>query len=510
MTNFDRQEIVPDMIATVLAIDFDPLTPSGFRNAVERRNRVPGAKLHGSLGAQFRACVARAPHRVALAFEGGQWSYGHLAHRADVVARRLHALDVGRGDVVALALPRGPWQVAAMLGVLRCGAAYAPLDPRQSPDRLAEQMALLDAGAVVAEEAQVGATWMGEARAVLANGDCAGDDVPLWRDSGQPDDMACLLAVDPEDPRQRMSLNGQACWTTISAVNYLLGLHQEDIVLAAPVLDRALWDLGPLSVGATLVLSAARPSGITVWHSTAQALAVSLEKGGDGLRGVRWALLQDDAMPVALAASLVAAAPACRILRLASTGGALWSAVCDVTEARPDRRALPYGTALPGDQVYVVDERLRARPAWVEGEIVIAGESLAQQLWRNPEMTAARFVTHPRTGQRLYRTEQRGRFLSDGEIEYLDRQPMPVAATPAMSIDRADDEAITATVQSFLMERLNLLEVLPGDRLLTLGANSMLLLDLAAEVQRRHGRQLHVLGLFSNPTVTQVAALTLG
>jgi yersiniabactin nonribosomal peptide synthetase len=75
---------------------------------------------------------------------------------------------------------------------------------------------------------------------------------------------------------------------------------------------------------------------------------------------------------------------------------------------------------------HVLDPSLEPRPVWVAGELYIAGSGLARGYWRDESRTAEKFVTHPRTGERLYRTGDIGRYLPDGNIEFLGRQDLQV------------------------------------------------------------------------------------
>src|SRR4029079_4385671 len=81
---------------------------------------------------------------------------------------------------------------------------------------------------------------------------------------------------------------------------------------------------------------------------------------------------------------------------------------------------------LANQRFHVLDERLEERPTWVPGELYIAGEGLARGSCRDGERTALRFVPHPRTGERLYRTGDEGRYLPGGEIEFLGRRDLQV------------------------------------------------------------------------------------
>lgn len=513
-----------------LTLGDDPVPMSTSGHAHAQADAVPAP---ARLDAAFQAGVQRHARRAAVVFAGGQWSYEELWARVQGVAARLLAQGLGRGDVVAVALDKGPAQVAAVLGILHIGAAYAPLEPEHPAERLEALLVSLQARAVLVQARDVNAPWRATALAVpveaamaegLAGAQARVEPVP---DAAGQDAQALAYVIHTSGSTGRpkgVMISHAAAWATIAAVNERLALTPQDRVLSVSALgfDLSVWDLfGPLSVGAAVVmpdaqgardpgawLALAGQAGVTIWNSAPGLMGAVLERAGAGLRGLRWALLSGDFIPLGMPAAIRAGAPGCRVLSLGgATEAAIWSVWYEVAEVKPEWRSIPYGRALPGQQAYVVDARLRLCPSWVEGEIVIAGGGLAQGYWRQPQETAARFITHPRTGQRLYRTGDRGRYRADGEIEPLPHEPVEIPAPAPSTEVVAADAAVIATIREFLTARLNLLELLPEDRLISMGADSMVLLDLAAEVEQRHGRQLHIPTLFANPTVEEIVTL---
>ncbi|MGV0876284.1 alpha/beta fold hydrolase [Martelella sp. FLE1502] len=92
----------------------------------------------------------------------------------------------------------------------------------------------------------------------------------------------------------------------------------------------------------------------------------------------------------------------------------------------PEWRSIPYGHAMDHQSIHVLDKELRLCPPWVPGDLHIGGIGVALGYWKDPEKTAANFIIHPRTGERLYRTGDMGRYLTDGEIEFLGRTDFQV------------------------------------------------------------------------------------
>ena len=104
-----------------------------------------------------------------------------------------------------------------------------------------------------------------------------------------------------------------------------------------------------------------------------------------------------------------------------ATEASIWSIAYEIGAPDPAWSSVPYGYPMRNQRFHVLDEQMRPCPDWIAGELYIAGEGLARGYWRDPDITAARFVTHPASGERLYRTGDLGRYREDGVIEFLGR-----------------------------------------------------------------------------------------
>ena len=109
-----------------------------------------------------------------------------------------------------------------------------------------------------------------------------------------------------------------------------------------------------------------------------------------------------------------------------ATEASIWSIYYPVHEVDPESKSIPYGRPLANQRFHVLDADLAPCPVWVTGELYIGGIGLAIGYWRDPEKTDARFILHPETGERLYRTGDWGRYLPDGDIEFLGRDDLQV------------------------------------------------------------------------------------
>src|SRR6185295_10808374 len=97
-----------------------------------------------------------------------------------------------------------------------------------------------------------------------------------------------------------------------------------------------------------------------------------------------------------------------------------------INEVAPELKSIPYGRPMTNQRWHVLNQRMEPCPVWVSGQLYIAGTGLSLGYWRDDEQTQARFVRHPQTRERLYKTGDLGRYLPDGNIEFLGREDFQV------------------------------------------------------------------------------------
>jgi len=137
---------------------------------------------------------------------------------------------------------------------------------------------------------------------------------------------------------------------------------------------------------------------------------------------LRLAILGGDWLPVPLVKRLQSLAPTLQILSIGGpTETTIWNISYLISELDPATKSVPYGQPMANSQYYILQADLTDCPIWVAGEMYCAGVQLAKGYWRNSEKTATNFITHPRTGERIYRTGDLGRYLPNGNIEFLGR-----------------------------------------------------------------------------------------
>ncbi|MEV5905188.1 amino acid adenylation domain-containing protein, partial [Streptomyces sp. NPDC052127] len=348
---------------------------------------VPSATLPGLFSAQ----AARTPQATALVFEGERLTYAELDARVERTARVLAGLGAGPERTVAVALPRSPELVVALLAVHRAGAAYLPLDPDYPEERLA--LMVEDARPVC----------------VIRDGLPTGpeEDLPAAHDPAHP---AYVIYTSGSTGRPKgVVVPHEGIVNRLLWMQHTYGLTSADRVLqkTPSSFDVSVWEFfWPLITGAALVL--ARPEGhrdpaylarlireqdVTTVHFVPSMLQLFLEEPtAANCVGLRRVMCSGEALPVGLAHRFHEVLTA----GLHNLYGPTEASV-DVTavEIGPDAPGVPIGRPVWNTRVYVLDAGLRPVPAGVPGELYLAGVQLARGYLDRAALTAERFVADP-------------------------------------------------------------------------------------------------------------------
>jgi amino acid adenylation domain-containing protein len=360
----------------------------------------------------------RTPDAVAVSFEGASLTYRELHRRADALAERLAARGAGPETVVAVELERSLELIVALVGVLKAGAAYLPIDPSHPAERRAEMAR--DAGAMLLE---------------------GGDGSLAQRRRAAPENLAYVIYTSGSTGRPKGVMNAHE-----GIVNRLLwmqeafGLGTGDVVLqkTPATFDVSVWEFfWPLITGARLAVAPpdahkdpdalagiiAREQ-VTTIHFVPSMLRTFVSYATGELPSLRRVICSGEALPSELVRQFQARFGA----DLHNLYGPTEAAV-DVTHhacAAGEERT-PIGHAIANTQAWVLDAWLRPVPVGIAGELYLGGVQVARGYRGRPGLTAERFVPDPfHTGARLYRTGDRAVLLANGEIEYLGRSDFQV------------------------------------------------------------------------------------
>lgn len=384
------------------------------------------------------------PERTALYRHGGEnVSYRQLADSALRIAASLCRLGVGSSEVVAVVMPKGGGDIAAVLGILAAGAAYVSVGADTPPER--QRQVLQRARVRFALTADGGPgipDWPGKVR-VLTTAEAVRADPLRHPVRRTPDGLAYLIFTSGSTGRPKgVEVSHRAAVNTIDWVNERYGVGEGDRALALTALDfdLSVYDtFGPLSAGGALVLvneeqrrnvdawwQLIHEYQVTIWNSVPSSMEALLSPARDLPPSLRLALLSGDWIPLDLPARLAASsAGRCRLIALGGpTETAIWSNAFEVDDVAADWTSIPYGFPLSNQRHRVVDARGRDCPDWLAGELWVGGVCVADGYRGDPDLTAERFVWHG--GQRWYKTGDLVRYRPGGVLEILGRTDFQV------------------------------------------------------------------------------------
>lgn len=411
------------------------VTPRSPRPAA---TTIPTRPLHvGRLSDGLKVGASVAPHHPAVVCGDDALTYGELAAAAGSLARALCAHGVRPGDRVAIVLAKGVPQMIAVYATLLAGAAYVPIDPAWPARRIEQLVNDIGASAILTAHAieHPGVP-------VLRVGDdtsaSAGMALPAGLD---PSALAYVIYTSGSTGQPKgVALDHRGPINTILDVNDEFGIVAEDILFGVSSLsfDLSVYDIfGSAMAGATLVLpdpvdhtphawlATMAERRVTVWNSAPPLMQLLVDVAraeGVQLPALRIVMLSGDWIPLSLPDEIRAIAPNAKVISLGgATEASIWSIWHPIDAVDPRWRSIPYGRPMANQPWYVLDEQGNETPTWTTGQLHIGGVGLAQGYWGDPEKTSAAFVTHPGTGERIYRTGDLGRLMPDGNIELIGR-----------------------------------------------------------------------------------------
>ncbi len=394
------------------------------------------------------AQAARTPSQAAIEYEGRSLSYAELEAASNRLARSLRGLGVQRGSLVGLALERSPEMVAALLGILKAGASYVPLDPGFPRERLTfmiedSGMKVLVTSAAVQDELDLAVE-----RVLYLDKDA--DEIaresakPLPSDAGaaQPEDRAYVIYTSGSTGKPKgVEVPHRAVTNFLTAMRERPGLAAPDRLVAVTTLsfDIAVLELLlPLTVGATVVLASRetatdgqllgdllRDSAATVMQATPATFRLLIEAGWNGGSGFK-ALVGGEALPREVAEELTKRAGSVWNM-YGPTETTVWSTCWKVEN--PGIGSILIGTPIGNTQTHVLDPQMQPVPIGVAGELWIGGDGVTLGYLNREDLTRERFVEDPFrhvAGARLYRTGDLARFRPDGNLEALGRTDFQV------------------------------------------------------------------------------------
>ncbi|MGB3533919.1 MAG: amino acid adenylation domain-containing protein [Microcoleaceae cyanobacterium] len=381
-----------------------------------------------------------------------QLTYQELNNRALSLANQLQKLGVRPNQLVAIVMEKGWEQIVAVLGILAAGAAYVPIDPQLPKERQLHLLKETEAQQILTHSELIKYLELPENLTKICVDTLEiNSETPhhlALKNQNYPQDLAYIIYTSGSTGLPKgVMINHQGAVNTILDINQRFNISSNDRILALSALnfDLSVYDVfGTLAAGATIVIPDYKATKdpahwvelieqqkITVWNSVPalmQMLLDYLDSNQEIKNSLRLVLLSGDWLPLDLPNRIRN-----RLninTEIISLGGAteasIWSILYPIETINPNWKSIPYGRPMANQRFYVFNKALEPSPMWVTGQLYIGGIGLAQGYWRNSEKTNQSFIVHPQTQERLYKTGDLGRYLPDGNIEFLGREDFQV------------------------------------------------------------------------------------
>lgn len=407
----------------------------------EGDDRYPDMAVHKLFSGQANAH----PDSVALVTDSARMSYAELDERSGKLATLLQDQGVRPGDLVGLCLNRSLFAVQAMLAVLKCGAAYVPLDIGQPLVRIQEiyrdacpRLVVADTDLVGALSDDVGLAYLDEAWLI----DRLDQDViePLSGVRVDPDQLAYVMFTSGSTGKPKgVRIAHRSIARLVLNTDYAdFGPDHVGLLLAPLAFDASTFEIwGQLLNGGTLAIA---PPGLlgfdqigqqiadhrvdTLWL-TAGLFQGMVEESLPALSSLRQLLTGGDVLPRLQVQKFLNAFPEIRLINgYGPTEGTTFTCCHTISPADLEGASIPIGRRIANTRIYVLDRYMTPVPPGVIGELFIGGDGVAHGYMNDQVLTAASFMQDPfssQTDARLYRTGDLVRYRADGVVEFHGR-----------------------------------------------------------------------------------------
>jgi amino acid adenylation domain-containing protein len=393
---------------------------------------------HQTIQGLITSQAQRCGDRIAVSDEEGEISYAELDRRSNQLGRYLQRLGIGPESLVGISLPRKKEMVIGLLGILKAGAAYVPLDPNFPVERLKYMLEDSQARLLLTERSLAATLEHNGLRVV-----CLTEE---WRDieeespeefdgGGQAENLAYVIYTSGSTGRPKgVEVLQRGVVNFLSSMQKQPGLVEEDILVSVTTLSFDIAGLElylPLIKGARLLLVSSQTAldglrlkkvieeqDATLMQATPATWRLLMAAGWKGKQGFK-GFCGGETLPAEVASGLLQ-----RGVQLWNLYGptetTIWSTVSRIER---EDELVTIGRPIGNTRTYILDSRGQPLPVGVAGELFIAGDGVARGYLRRPDLTAEKFVADRFMGggARMYRTGDLARYLPDGRIEFLGR-----------------------------------------------------------------------------------------
>ncbi|MCA9953210.1 MAG: amino acid adenylation domain-containing protein, partial [Anaerolineales bacterium] len=395
---------------------------------------------HHTLTQLFSQQAERTPDATAVTASDASLSYAELEEKSNQLAAYLRQFNIQPDSLIGLALPRNSTMLVAILGILKAGAAYLPIDPGYPAQRVQYMLEHAQAPLLITNAELVDNLPEHQAKTILIDSDW-GEISKLSTenvDQSRLDDLAYVIYTSGSTGLPKgVQITQRNLANFLNSMQERPGIQADDTLLAVTTLsfDIATLELYlPLISGArvlladqattkdaTMLVQVLDAEPVTVMQATPATWQMLLAAGWQGKEDLT-ILSGGEALPASLAKQLLGCGTAVWNM-YGPTETTVWSTCLQVTEAEcATDGVISIGTPIGNTDVYILDDHLNPVPVGVTGNLYIGGVGVARGYLHRSDLTAERFPQHPfKPEERIYFTGDVARYRKDGRIEFLGR-----------------------------------------------------------------------------------------
>lgn len=382
--------------------------------------------------------------KTAIICDGVSYSYAELIDSANRVSSLVQSsYGLKSGEHVAVQLPKSFEMIAVVIGILQAGGVYVPIQHDNPVSRTETILKQSNTRLIILED-EVSYSKVDVQQFSIAKG--LDDGSKEWKKTSIALDQSAYIIFTSGSTGvpKGVEISHKAAMNTIMDVSNRFGITSSDCVLGISALsfDLSVYDIfGVLGVGGTLVLPTeaeridprswyqlSKEFGVTLWNTVPALLDLYVDYINSNPEllpdeNIQQTFLSGDWIALSLHEKMTQALPNARMISMGgATEASIWSNYHEVSKVEPHWKSIPYGYPLANQAFHVLDEFGRPCPNWVEGKLHIAGTGLAKGYYNAKELTEKAFYTHPNLQLKLYDTGDHGRYLPNGELEFMGRQ----------------------------------------------------------------------------------------
>jgi amino acid adenylation domain-containing protein len=391
----------------------------------------------------FEEHVAASPEAIAVVFDEKKLTYRELNEKSNQLARYLQKQGVGSDSVIAICIERSLEMVIGLMGILKAGASYVPLDLNYPLERLEYMLEITESPFVITMEKWRKSLPPNSKNALFLDTDKASieeQDVENLPFSGTSESLSCVLFTSGSTGKPKgVCLPHKGVVRLVQNTNYVT-LNHETIMMGVTTLafDPSLLEVwGSLTNGGQLVLvPSMHPSMVelkeivkkyqinTIFLSTA-LMHLFIEQDLSDLTSIRHLMTGGDVYSLTHAKKAKEQLPNAMVMNgYGPTENTTYSSFFEIKPDNLIYPTVPIGIPISNSQMYILDKWLQPLPVGVPGELYTAGDGLAKGYMKRPDLTAERFIPnpfHPELSPFMYKTGDQSKYLSDGNVEFMGR-----------------------------------------------------------------------------------------